>query len=101
MTLSRRFRAPRWGYDMERSILAAIKHSKEEIMSELDDRISQLEQNVNDVGSAIQTEIQQVRDAIAAGTVTADDLNRLDQLSQKLTGDITDLQADDPAAPPA
>lgn len=71
-------------------------------MAELDDRIATLTQGVNDVGTSIQTEIQQLKDAIAAGQpVTPEQLAALDDLAAKLTGDVSDLGADDPAPPPA
>lgn len=86
---------------MEARLRADINQARERTVSDLDDRITTLEQNVNDVGDAIQQEIQQLKDAIAAGTpVTADQLARLDSLSQKLTGDLGDLSADD-APPPS
>lgn len=98
----RRFQPPRWGYEMERRLTALINHTKEQIVTELDDRIATLTQGVNDVGTSIQTEIQQLRDAIAAGQpVTPEQLAALDDLAAKLTGDVTDLGADDPTPPPA
>lgn len=91
---------PRWAYDLELRQTALLKATRERIVSELDDRITSLETNVNQVGAAIQQEIQQVKDAIAAGTVSEADLARLDALSGQLTGSLTDLQADDPTTPP-
>lgn len=86
---------------MEHRLTVLINDTKEQIVTELDDRIATLTQGVNDVGTSIQTEIQQLRDAIAAGQqVTPEQLAALDDLAAKLTGDVTDLGADDPAAPP-
>lgn len=89
---------PRWAYDLENRLNTLAKTTGARIVSELDDRITSLETNVNQVGAAIQDEIQQVKDAIAAGTVSEADLARLDALSGQLTGSLSDLQADD--APP-
>lgn len=101
-SVRRKFPSPRWALSMEARLRADITDAQEKIMAELDDRIDTLTAKVNDVGTAIQTEIQQLRDAIAAGTpVTADQLAKLDDLASKLTGDASDLGADDPAAPSA
>lgn len=82
--------------------MAALKHTKESIVSELDDRIAAVEAGVNSVGEAIQTEIQQLADAIASGgQVSQADLDRLDALATQLTGDVTALGADDPTPPTA
>lgn len=109
MSLPRSLRRPRWGYDVERSILAAIHHLnehldkvKEQIVSNFDDVAAGLEDKITQLGDAITTEVQQLKDAIAAGQqLTPEQLDRLGQIGEKMSAGLSSLQADDPAAPPA
>jgi ABC-type transporter Mla subunit MlaD len=88
---------------MERRLTAGINHAKEEIMSNLDDSTSRVSQAVTDAAAAIQTEVQQLRDALA-NTASPEQLQRLDDASARLEQATADLGADDtppPAAPGA
>lgn len=65
-------------------------------MATLDEKLDNLETVTTTIGEAIQTEIQQLKDAVAAGAPVSDaQFARLDALAEKLTGNVADLTADD------
>lgn len=92
---------PRWAYDLENRLNTLAKTTGARIVSELSDRIAQVQQDLSELSTELDQEIQQVKDAIAAGSVTAEDLAGLDDISSRVKGFTTSLAADDPAAPPA
>ena len=75
-------------------LLASRKQTKN--MANLDEKLDNLEAVTTTIGEAIQTEIQQLKDAVAAGGPVSDaQFARLDALAEKLTGNVADLTADD------
>ncbi len=64
--------------------------------------IDALEAKVVELDAALQKEVKQLADALAAGDPVAVQAaaDRITALSAKLTTDVAALQADDPALPP-
>jgi uncharacterized protein YukE len=69
------------------------------IMSEVDDRLAQLTNEVGGLADDVQTELGQLRDALA-GTLSADQAAKFDALDSKLTDMKSALEGDDQPAPP-
>ena len=82
-------------------ILARIEHSRRVTMSAITDAVTAIETQVQTLGTSVQTEIQQLKDAIASGADTTDAVTRLTAAGDALAGFKANLDADDPAAPPA
>lgn len=64
-------------------------------MSALTDAVAAVETQVQAVGAAIQTEIQQLKDAIASGADTTDAVTRLTAAADGLAGFKAALDSDD------
>lgn len=72
----------------------------EQSVSNLGDSVDELSSNVAALGAAIETEIQQLADQVAAGQDVTAQIDRIRDLSGQLQGRTSQLGADDPAAPP-
>ncbi len=80
-----------------RAILLALHRKVNTIMSKIDD----LRDAVASLGEAIDTEIQQVKDLIAAGSgLTPEQQASLDESIAKITDATARLKSDDPTATP-
>jgi phosphoglycerate-specific signal transduction histidine kinase len=82
--------------------LAAAVVKEGMIMTEVDDRLAQLTDEVGGLADDVQTELGQLRDALA-GALSAEQAAKFDALAQKVGDMKTALEGDDttPAPPTA
>lgn len=83
-------------------VQSTLKHLENK-MSAIEDAVARNEQSTAALLTAIQTEITQLAEAVAAGNGGDDDAlaARLNALSDEIDTAKGNLDADDPAAPPA